>query len=118
VVGDQAVAEAERRLDVVDDFAPGLRERVRRDPVRAARVLAGLVSSELDAQIGGAARQHPPHVPRLRAGEVAEHRIAEVRVGRVARGHRVAVLAVERCVEALEELVVGMGHGPSLSDVA
>ena len=49
VLGDQAVAEPERRLDVVDDLALGLRECVVGEPVGRAAGVVGAVLGELDA---------------------------------------------------------------------
>ena len=75
VVGDQAVGEAKRGVDVVDDRATGLRERVVRAPARRAAIAARLVLEQLDAQVLGAAGQHPPHRARLGAVEIGEHRV-------------------------------------------
>ena len=116
MLGDQAVPEAEVRVDVVDDLAAGLREGVGRDPVRGARLLARVVLGEFDHQVVGALGEHLPHGAGFAAGEAGEDRIRELRVGRVGRGHGRAVAGAEGGIEALDQLLeFGGGHGASLS---
>jgi hypothetical protein len=68
------------------------------------------VLEQLDAQVVGPRGQHPPHRAGLVAVQVGEDRIAEVRAGRVARGHAFAVVLVERLVERLDRGLVGIRH--------
>ena len=98
-------AKRKLRLDVVDDRAAG-RERVAGDPVGRAALLVGVVLVQLDLQVLGAAGQHPPHRADVLALEVAEGRVAEMGVGRVAGGHRGAVALAELLVEALDQRLV------------
>jgi seryl-tRNA synthetase len=111
VLGDQPVPESEGRPNVVVDVATGLRERVVGEPVRGAGIVRRLVLEQLDVQVVGAARQHPPHRTGLLAAQVLEDRVGEARVRRVAGRHRIALVPIERRVEALDQLGVGMGHG-------
>ena len=102
--------EAQRGAHVVDHRAAGLGERVVRAPVRRAAVAVGRVLEQLDAQVGPALGQHPPHRARLGAAEVDEDRVGEVDVGRVAGLHRRAVALREGAVEALDDGLVLSGH--------
>ena len=89
-------------------------ERVVGDPVRGAGVAFGGVRRELDLEVLGSRGQHPPHVAGLLARQIAEGGVAEVGVGRVEHRHRLAVVAVEGLVEALDQCVV-RGHEATLS---
>jgi hypothetical protein len=72
VLDDQPVAEHERRPDVVDDRAAGLREDVVRAPAGAAGPVVAGVLEQLDPQLLRLGREHPPHLARLVAAQVGE----------------------------------------------
>jgi hypothetical protein len=69
------------------------------------------VLEQLDPQLVRLRGEHGPHRAGLGAVEVREHRVREVRAGRVARCHRLAVTGVEGGVETLDQLLVGGAHG-------
>ena len=75
VLGDQSVRELEMGLDVVDHRPARLSERVMGSPVGRALRVAGLVLEQLDAQLSGGAREHPPHVAGLASAEVRKDRV-------------------------------------------
>ena len=104
---DPAVDEAELGPDVVVHLAAGP-EGVVGEPVRAPVLVAGLVLGEPYLEILGAAGEHPPHGAGLLVAEIREHRVREVGARCVASRHRVAVVAGEGPVEALDQLVVRM----------
>ena len=93
-------------------------ERVVREPVGAPAGVVRLVLGKPYLEVLGAAREHPPHRPGLLTVQVGEHRVREVGVRGVAGGHRVAVVTREGAVEALDQLVVRMGHGAGYSGAA
>ena len=113
MLGDQPVREAEAGPHVVVHLAPGLGEGVVGQPAGRAARLVGTVLDQLDAQVLGPAGEHPPHRARLLPAQLLEDRVVEAGVRRVAGRHRVAVVAVEGVVEALDQLLVGerlLGH--------
>ncbi|MNJ66310.1 hypothetical protein D3C77_623770 [compost metagenome] len=111
VLDDLAVGEEETSLDAVFHHAPGLAEQVGGHPVGAAAEVIGLDAVEAQAELLGATGEHAPHVGRLLAIEVGEHRIAEMHVRAVALGHGLGVQALEGLVEAGDEFGVGVSHG-------
>jgi len=111
---DQSAREAERRPDVVHHRSSGLGERVPGDPSRRAALRCRLALDELDREVRGTRRQHPPHGTWLGAAQIGKHRVREPGVRCVARGHGRAVPAVERGVEAVEQSQLGIGHPRTL----
>src|SRR5829696_3926282 len=105
VVDDPPVGEAELRMDVVDDMPPAPKG-VGGDPVRGPLIAMSLVLRQLDLQVRGAPGQHPPHVPGLGPGQLAEGRVAEAAVRVIQLRHGVTVMAVHRAVELLDQLRV------------
>ena len=79
-------------------------------------LVVGVVATQLDREVGRPRGEHPPHAADLVPVQLAEGRVVETGVGRVAGAHRLAVGAVERVVETLDEGAVGLGgHMPTLT---
>jgi hypothetical protein len=85
--------------------------------VRAAALRVGLVLGEPHLEVLRPAGEHAPHRSGLLAAEVGEDGVREARARSVARAHRVAVAAREGLVEADDQLVVGMRHWRTLTEI-
>ena len=79
-------------------------------PTRRAIVPLGLALQQLEPQVGGACREHAPHRTGFFASQIAEDRIPEAHVGRVAGFHGCSVALGERAVEPLDQLLVRGRH--------
>ena len=98
---DCAVRECEIRVDFIVHRPPCRRECVPCLPVSSSGAIIGCNVPRFDAQILAGIAQHRPHRADLRALQ-REYRIAERRVGGIARRHRACVAPRERLVERLD----------------